>query len=208
MTEETTGLFWERLEGEPETAFNAFAFYRDMGITRSLAKAAAAFYSLEHEGHRTDPEGAPNPAALRRLKEWSRTWMWVARVEAFDADEARERSLRMRERRIKTAEYHWTVGQLAMQRIAERLQHMQFDEYVPLKSLATLMNAAGNLQRLALGESNAVVDLRGSAVPREDEDTGWLDALSVEDKEELVRVMGLMPEEDPLPGDSEEEQGF
>jgi hypothetical protein len=116
-----TGEFWERLAGESDAAYSAFCCYRDMGITRSLKRAARVYYA-EREGHQADPEGTPNgnenPAALRRFKEWSRTHMWQARVEAFDAEEARERSLRLKERRIKAAEFHHALAQLALQRVA------------------------------------------------------------------------------------------
>lgn len=194
-------LFWERLEGESDTAYSAFCCYRDMGITRSLSKAATTFYS-EREGPQKEAEGTPNTAALRRFKEWSRTWLWVSRVEAFDAEEARERSLRMRERRIKMAEHHFAIGQLAMQRAAERLRNMGLDEELPLKSLASLIRAAADLQRLAVGEPTLALDMRGA--PRHPEDEGGdldVSKLSVEDQEELVRIAGLLEDDGGLPDD-------
>lgn len=189
----TEGLnFWQRLDGEPDTAYNAFCVYRDMGITRTLRKAARAFYA-EREEYKESTQELLTTAQVQRLKSWSAAWMWVARCEAFDAEESRERSLRMRERRIKTAELHWTVGQLAMQRVAERLQKLAWDEYVPLKSLAQLMNSAGNLQRLALGEPTAIESVQSRS--HDEQDEGWLDGLTVEDREELARLAGFLEED-------------
>ncbi len=183
--------FWERLDGESETAYSAFCTYRDTGLTRSLRKAAAAYYS-QRQGDQGDAAGSPETEGtsgqVARFKEWSRRWMWVARVEAFDAEEARERSLRLRERRIRMSEHHYAIGQLALQRVAERLRAMTLDEAIPLKSLATLMRAAADLQRLSLGEPTAALDLRGAGRPREEDadDGAWMDDLSLEEMEELA----------------------
>lgn len=198
----TDGTFWERLEGETETAYHAFCTYRDMGITRSLRKAAAAFYAEHADPQEAtdEPPESGTDSQLTRLKRWSRAWMWVARCEAFDAEEARARSLRLKERRHQLAEQHWRVAALAMNKVAERLAAMGIDEPVP-KSLAALMNAAADLGRRSVGEPSASVDLRGAAAKRAEEnrDHVWLEGKSVEDLEELARLAGYLSDEDDLP---------
>ncbi len=193
MNEENTNLFWERQAGESDEAYRAFGIYRDLRLTRSVKKAAALYYheTLEELSAVTQGERA-------NLLKWSRRWMWVARCEAFDAEEDRERRLRLHERRIKTAEFHYSLGQLALQRVAERLRNLGMDEEIPLRSLAQIMNSGASLQRLALGEPDVVVDLRGGHAkhPEEDAAYGWLNGRSVEEKEEIARLAGLLEDED------------
>jgi hypothetical protein len=186
-------LFWQKLSGEPDQAYRAFATYRDLGISRSLLKAAAAFYAEKHQYYQGDAQGLPSGAQLTRFKNWSRQYMWVARCEAFDLEEARERSLRMRERRIRSQEQQFAVATLAMNRTAERLHNLALDgEQIPLKSIPALLNAAATLQRLAVGDATAALDIRAlhtHTVAAEDaDDDEWLRGLSLEDKEELARL--------------------
>ena len=200
MADENQNPFWERREGETETAYNAFCVYRDLGITRTLRKAATAFYAQSEE-HQNDTERAPNPAALRRFKEWSRTWLWVSRVEAFDAEEQRETMLRMKERRQKMRESHFAVGGLALQRATQRLQQMALDEELPLRSVPSLIRAGSELQRLALGEPTSIEDMRCTEQPEEEGGDLDVSKLSVEDQEELVRIAGLLEDDGTLPDD-------
>jgi hypothetical protein len=105
---EVSGEFWERLAVEPEVAYAAFALYRDQGLSRSLHAAALPFYS-QRESYQGDTEGLPTGAHLTRFKRWSSEWMWVARCEAFDSEEDRQRSLRLREQRIKMHQNHFAL---------------------------------------------------------------------------------------------------
>src|SRR5829696_250356 len=85
--------FWERMDGESPEAYEAFGLYRGLGITRSI---------------RSVGQRLGNSRAL--IERRSRKWLWVARTQAFDAEEQRERSLRMRERRIKASDFHFSAG--------------------------------------------------------------------------------------------------
>ncbi len=197
------GLFWERLENEPETAYAAFCVYRDMGLTRSLRKAAATFYGDRQDSQEAtvEPPESGTESQLTRFKRWSRTWMWTARCEAHDAELDRERRLKLRERREKMLEEHFLVGHLALRRAAERLQNLGLSgEEIPLKSVSALLRCAADLQRLAVGEPTTSVDLRGMRPREEDADDGWLDGLSLEDREELCRLTGYLDDEDYDPG--------
>lgn len=200
-----TNQFWERQPDESDTAYNAFCVYRDMGITRSLRKAAAAFYADRQDSQEatSEPPESGTDSQLTRFKRWSRKWMWAARAEAHDAEEDHERRLELKERRIKAAETNWRVAQLALVRVAQRLQQMGLDEELPLKQLPSMTRAALELQRAALGEPGLVVDVRSQPrPPEEDRDDAWIDALTLTEREELVRLAGLMsdapPTETPL----------
>lgn len=198
MNEDSHGAFWERQPGESDEAYRAFSIYRDLGLTRSVKKAAAIYYhgTLDKLSEVTQGERA-------NLLKWSRRWMWVARCEAHDAEEDREMRLKLRERRQKMLEQHFLVGQLALTRAAERLRNIGFDEEIPVKSVPSLLRAASDLQRLSVGEPTTSVDLRSTArPPGEDRDDSWLDALSLEEKEELVRLAGLAEDDGSLPDDS------
>jgi hypothetical protein len=68
---------WERLNDEPSKAYHAFTVYRDLGPTqRSLAAVSRDLY-----GERT----GRNRGAPGRVREWSSTYRWRERAEAWDA---------------------------------------------------------------------------------------------------------------------------
>ncbi len=161
-------VFWERQPDEPNTAYQAFCTYRDMGLARSLRSAAAAFYQSNEAdagGDRTETTGSPESGTsgqVARFKEWSRTWMWTARVEAFDADEARKRSLRMQQDRIEMLDSHTKISKLGLNLAAKILYDCHRGEsYFPPSGLPTLINSITSLHRLTLGEATERVETTG-----------------------------------------------
>lgn len=188
------GAFWDQQHGESSEAYHAFTIYRDLGLTRSVRKAAAIYY------HDTlDALSEVTQGQRANLLKWSRRWLWVSRAETSDAEEDRERMLKLRERRLKMSEQHFAIGSLALQRAAQRLQTMGLTEEIPLKSLAPLIRAGADLQRLALGEPTAIEDVRGTTRSPEEENLVDISALSREDQEELARIAGLLEDSDDLP---------
>lgn len=69
---------WERIDGETDYAYAAFARYRDLGPVRSCRKAAAVFY---HDS--TDVE-LVTASQLKTTKKWSAANDWYARAHARD----------------------------------------------------------------------------------------------------------------------------
>jgi hypothetical protein len=74
---------WERLQDlygypEPQKAYEAFCMFRDLGVTRRMAKVQAV------TGHSSTD-----------LSEWRKHWLWDERIEAFDAKVARELAARV-----------------------------------------------------------------------------------------------------------------
>jgi hypothetical protein len=184
------GAYWERLEDEPPMAYAAFCEYRDEGITRSLRRAAQNFYAQhgDDEGHRTDTEGTPpGAAALRRFKEWSRTWMWRARVEAFDDEEARKRSAEFAKRRLEIREQMYTTGKIQLNAAMLKSNEMQNDfSAIPDRLVPSLTREAIRTLNLALGEpTEHVATSRRPGLPTAEE-KAILDELTLEEKEELA----------------------
>jgi len=67
---------WSRLKGEPIAAYRAFVVYLELGPGRSIAKAHKA-------------RGGSGPG--RVLERYSSKYNWVARAEAYDADNLQDR---------------------------------------------------------------------------------------------------------------------
>jgi hypothetical protein len=137
--DESVRTFWERQPGETNAAYQAFALYRDMGITRSHRKLVE-----QHFGG--------SSAKLRQIGEWSRKWMWVARAEAYDAEMERRRRLE-REEQIQEALDRARRAALLLQRIAlSGLQLYQVNSVgEPSTVLLRYLQAGLAEERLALG---------------------------------------------------------
>jgi len=165
MTTEEGGAFWERMEGETATAYAAFCAYRDMGRTRSLRRAAAVFYAPDKGDHK-EAAGSPDigtSGQVSRFKAWSSANMWQARVEAFDAEEARARSLRLQDERDRQLDDHLRLSKLGVKAAAQVLFRIIRDGgEIPAGSLPALMTASTQIGRLALGESTARVESQGA----------------------------------------------
>lgn len=88
---------FDRQESESDKAFRAWVIYRDLGVDRSLRRAAALFYGT--------PEGQEPPDHLvNQLKKWSSRFDWQGRLRALqDRDEMMFRS-RLEELREREAE--------------------------------------------------------------------------------------------------------
>ena len=76
---------WDRQSGETNRAYNAFLSYRDMGPLRSLRKAADKFYGIK------------SVSKANQFLRWSTANNWVARCEAWDMEQERDREKRQRE---------------------------------------------------------------------------------------------------------------
>src|SRR4051794_38595149 len=76
---------WDRQLGEPDKAWEAFVFYRDMGGTRSYEKVRQAL--------------GKGSGYVRQIEVWGTKWSWVERCYAFDVSRDRAELERMSERR-------------------------------------------------------------------------------------------------------------
>lgn len=134
---------WGPQPGEGSLAFHYFTVYRDLGPTRSVAKAAR---SLQKDAH-----------FLRQL---SAKNAWVDRAMAFDAflDRASVESL-VRGRTQMRQEYA-DIADLAKKKIVARLRTLDPDE-MSVRDLATWLDLTAKIERQARGEADKTLRIEG-----------------------------------------------
>jgi hypothetical protein len=127
---------WERQNGEPMDAFDAFGVYRDLGPTRSLTKA-----------QRTRKNGSQTS-----FNEWSAKWVWVDRVLAWDSYLDAQRRQAVISEVEKMSRRHAQIAQVMQNKVIERLQTIDATK-LTFTELARWMEVAVKTERLAYGLS-------------------------------------------------------
>ncbi|MDQ8706723.1 hypothetical protein RCO28_30250 [Streptomyces sp. LHD-70] len=98
---------WERQPGESAAAWEAFACYRDLGLSRSISKVAATLHK-----------------ARTLIERWSTAHQWVVRAEAWDREQDRlwrgERQQAARE----VARRHARLASAAQAKLVAQLQQL------------------------------------------------------------------------------------
>ena len=153
---------WERREGEGQKAFNAFATFRDLGMTRTLPKTAQALGN-----------------SLAYMQELSYKHEWASRCEAYDLlldrrrREATENEIEAMTRR------HVAAGQVAQRIAIQRLQGDANANVLPLDpndmdagDAARLLDLGIKIERMSRGLPTEVI--RGSFSIRPDELQTWM----------------------------------
>lgn len=140
---------WERQLNESTQAFEAFAAYRDMGASRSLAKVSR--------------QVCKSKALMER---WSVDHDWVKRVAAWDAEKdrvARETTLNDI---IEMRKRHAAIAKKMMDTADSALNNIKPDE-VSTNEIARLVEIASKLERISRGDAGDVIEERdgGDAVP-------------------------------------------
>jgi hypothetical protein len=144
---------WERWPNETAKAFAAFTTYRDMGPTRSLSKAAGAFYG-------TEP--TPRTHQIRQMKEWSGKHLWVSRALEYDEEIDRRRRIEAEEYRKDMDERQRKMGRVLLNELARYMNWIQTqntmrrdDQRPELPGHFTqLLQVAVNTERTAAGATN------------------------------------------------------
>lgn len=135
---------YTRQPGEPPKAFEAFAYYRDMGPGRTLSGAARELSK-----------------AKTLLQRWAKHYQWHERADAWDAENDRvARETILKERR-EMAERHAALGSVMTARAYEMLAKMedaQLDEYIKKNPelAARLADVGVRIERLARGEPTEI----------------------------------------------------
>lgn len=132
---------WDRLPGESTQAYTAFAFYRDLGSERSLAKV-----------------GQEVGKNLTLIERWSASWNWVGRVYEFDCvEDERSREQLCRDRMAMRLR-HIRLG-MAMQAVAThglRELQIKIEQGLPLNlsvsEIVNLMECGAQLENDAVGD--------------------------------------------------------
>jgi hypothetical protein len=140
-------LPFEQQPGETEKAFAAFNVYLNLGITRSLAQAAARLGKHKNQ-----------------LERWSKRWRWPARVQAYldhialverQASEALIRAKAVdwaaREQEVRSGEWAARSRLIALAEKQISLWEAHPDKLASLHEIARFLDLASKLGRLATG---------------------------------------------------------
>lgn len=132
---------WERQLGESAVAFQAFVTYREMGVERSITKAAQKLGK-----------------SRTVLEAWSRKWAWVARIEAYERyldQEATKVKLKIQRDML---EMHANIATTALKLVARKLTKMATkDEDFKATDLAKILSEAAKIERMSRGLPAEVV---------------------------------------------------
>ncbi len=130
-------LPWFRGEKESWQAYEAFAAYRDIGKTRTLAKAA-------------DSVGK----SIQMIQRWSRLQNWKVRAQQHDANEDQERMILMREHRTKIIIEHADEARDVRQQAVAKLLNTPIEQWSVSHAIRAL-KVSSELERLSVGASTA-----------------------------------------------------
>lgn len=149
---------WDRQDGETNRAYHAFLAYCNMGALRSLRKAAEKFYGDAYIGKKSGKN--------RRFETWSSHWNWVARCEAWDAEQNRAWQLEHRESikqmNKRQATYGETMAKVGMSNILvlsgiEDKGKASFS----LEESRRLLETGTRMERVARGEVTEAIQHKG-----------------------------------------------
>ncbi len=133
-------VIYERLQGEPLKAWQAFTIYRDASAARSYRSVAESLSK-----------------SLRLIERWGSRWNWLSRVFEYDrvqeivarAEMARD-SREMLKRQINE-------GLLLQQKGIERLQALDTDR-MSVRDAIICIREGSKLERLARGEPTVITE--------------------------------------------------
>jgi hypothetical protein len=160
---------WDQREDETGPAYAAFVVYRDLGLTRSLARVRTDWGTAgAHLGVKATPPSATS------IELWSSKYSWLIRVSAYDRWLDRAWQLEVKERKRKAARRNADMASEAMDLVAARISQMtkhfdltseEYDKERPppldVLDLRRLVDSLGKLERLALGEATENVQVTG-----------------------------------------------
>jgi hypothetical protein len=133
---------WDRLEDEPEDAFEAFTLFRGLRGRRAHELVADQLPHVER------------PVVMR----WHRYYRWKARALAWDdyldaqvQDAHKQDVINARLQQAEIA----TVG---LEKIAKRVLSLDPHD-IPIHNLPNFLQTMVNIQRLALGMSNQIIEV-------------------------------------------------
>lgn len=133
---------WERQPTESAQAFEAFAMYRDMGVNRSIRKAAQNLNK-----------------AVTTLAEWSSKHEWVKRAAAWDAEQDRIARNEMLAEMASTRKRQRRQAQRMQERGMELLESISIGD-AKLSEVVSLLKAGMEQERIAIGDVGEVIEER------------------------------------------------
>lgn len=133
---------WERQPNESAQAFEAFATYRDMGVNRSIRKAA------QHLNK-----------AVTTLAEWSTKHEWVKRAAAWDAEQDRIARNEMMAEMAATRKRQRKQAQRMQEKGMELLESISLGD-AKLSEIVSLLKNGMEQERIAIGDVGEVIEER------------------------------------------------
>ena len=170
---------WDRREGESAQAYSAFATYRDMGSTRSLAKV-----------------GQKLGKSKTLMDRWSSRWEWVWRCEQYDTAMEQQR-LRDRATELQQAKDRQArMAAVMLQKALEKLQALHPDD-IPPGVMVQMVKVASDLERHALGEVDTVAITGAGGGPIQTDMKVILDALNDPEARDALDALSQRLESQP-----------
>lgn len=126
-------MIWDKKDAESDVAFEAFAVYRDLGASRSIAMAAK---KLE-KSHQL-------------LERWSAENQWVLRANSWDAYLDKEQQRQTVKERKEMGRRHARIAMQAQAKLIERLNSIR-PEQLQASDIPRWLEAAVKVERLARG---------------------------------------------------------
>jgi hypothetical protein len=137
---------FERQSDESAKAFAAFAAYRDMGTTRSLAKAGVK-------------AGQKRGGNSTTFENWSRKHQWVRRAQAYDDHLDKQQRQQHAKNITEANERHRQVARVIQGKVVERIRQLAADGELS-SSLVRSWQIAVQTEREALGIDGGRVGLQ------------------------------------------------
>ena len=141
---------WVRQHGESRQAFEAFAIYRDLSVSRSQRLVAEKLGKSQ-----------------QLMGRWGVLWSWTRRADAWDAyldAEARRETVRevidMQKRQINIAEAMQVAGGEVIIRLATRLQAGDKGVKLSTNEARKLIDVGVRIERLNRGEPGEINEER------------------------------------------------
>jgi hypothetical protein len=139
-------VIYERMQGEPAKAWQAFTIYRD-------ASAARAYRSVA--------ESLGKSVSL--IERWGSRWHWQQRVMEYDRVQEIAARAEMARASKDMKQRHINEGLLLQQKGIERLQALDTDRMSVRDSILCVREGA-KLERLSRGEPTAITETHIEAV--------------------------------------------
>ena len=141
---------WEQQAGESAKAYAAFCLYRDLGSRRSLDEASRSYH--QRSGRQAKPPPSRRtPRASGTIRRWAQRYNWQARARAWDQESERIKQAEQHAAIQEMAERHAKEALMIQNKAVERLRQLRPEELGARETLAYLVEAA-KLERLARGE--------------------------------------------------------
>jgi hypothetical protein len=133
-------VVYERTQGEPAKAWQAFTVYRDAGAARSYRSVAESLSK-----------------SVSLIERWGSRWNWQRRVIEYDhVQEAQARAEMARDNR-EMHKRHINEGLLLQQKGVERLQALDTDR-MSVRDAILCIREGAKLERLARGEPTEIIE--------------------------------------------------